>query len=209
MDNSLDYFSGLQPTRRCFCSEVVARACVHLYLHVCKKWERRHCMCLCRPSVSPVGRSLDVSWGLMPCSPHIWAARLTRRPPEKKKKAPRGYEYKLSCWTSSDFTMAPPEPLAQTHKPKSEQRGRKSAMLCFGNTNVFGQLSQWTAPVIHKSERKERWIAGSKDSAEEKKKSGSRDARGRLNFWRMTHILQASWSADKISQNNEMITCNK
>lgn len=177
---------------------------------MCVKSEREGTVCVCAVRLFPL-------WVAAWTFPEGWCpARLTSEQPgwlggpqKEKKKAPRGYEYKLSCWTSSDFTMAPPEPLTQTHKPKREQRGRESAMLCFGNTNVFGQLSQRTTPVIHKSERKERWIAGSKDSAEEKKKSRSRDARGRLNFWRMTHILQASWSTDKISQNNEMITCNK
>lgn len=119
---------------------------------------RRRCMHLCRPSVSPVGRSLDVSWGPIPCSPHIWAARLTRRPQEKKRKKP----------LEAMGTSCPAGPLVTSLGLLVSQANQKCAketvMLCFGNTNVFGQRSPRTVPVIHKSERKERWIAGSNDT---------------------------------------------
>ena len=152
---------------------------------MCKKWKEKEplcvrtaCMCLCRPSVSPVGRSLDVSWGLMPCSPHIWAARLTRRPPEKRPLEAMSTSCPAGPLVNPPWLLLS-RSLRHTHEPKESTRSEGSVLLCFGNTNVFGQLSQRTVPVIHKSERKERWIAGSKDSTErggESKKRCQRQA---------------------------------
>lgn len=144
MDNSLDYFSGLQPIRCCFCTEFVA---VHVCIYTCmcvKKWKKRSHYAWGLP-VRVCAIRLFPLWVAAWTFPEGWCpARLTSEQPGwlggPQKKAPRGYEYKLSCWTSSDFTMAPPEPLSQTHEPKESKGARIGDALFWQHKRIWTAL---------------------------------------------------------------------
>lgn len=124
-----------------------------------------------------------------------------------RKKAPRGYEYKLSCWTSGDFTTTTPEPLAQTHKPERERAKEQDAV----DALFWQHKCIWTTLPEDDSSNTQDGKKGkvkSQKQGQAREKSRSGDARGSSTSEEQ-HILQGSWSSDKISQNNDMITCNK